>query len=67
MTPRISALDEELDRIERGARQAATWPAQAGSGWVAEVSITVLDLVDEIRALRAHNAELERLAAGGDV
>lgn len=68
------ALDAELDRIERGARQVAIWPAPAGSRWVAEAAGMLLFLIGVVRELQAdlmdargEPARREGSAAGGDV
>lgn len=59
------ALDAELDRIERGARQAAIWPVPAGSGWVAEAAGMLLFLIGVIRDLQTDLDEVDARRAGG--
>lgn len=56
--------DQDLARIEAGARQSAQWPAQAGSRWVRDVSVDLLDLVTEVHALRAEVTEERRMTQG---
>lgn len=57
---RSGISDAQLDRFERIARDAVMRPMQAGSHWVLRAGTTVLDLVAEIRALRAELAEARR-------